>query len=136
MWTRSTNRHVVFNYTWTLYCILLYGPLKFLVVYSWGLVKKNLKQHAIWLFLKKKSLDLLPIKVKTKNQDQSPLVRKVKSQKKDRSPPIIIKIKTKKRISIPPWMRNTIYIYIWKRIAFFYEFLFTIIHLQSYYYNI
>jgi len=48
--------------------------------------KKNLKQHAIWLFLKKKSLDLLPIKVKTKNQDQSPLVRKVKSQKKDRSP--------------------------------------------------
>ncbi len=38
--------------------------------------KKSLKQHAIWLFLKKESLDLLPIKVETKNQDQSPPSKK------------------------------------------------------------
>jgi len=70
-----------------------------------GFDKKSLKQHAIWLFLKKKSLDLLPIKVKTKNQDQSP----VKSQKKDRSP-LLIKIKKKKEYRYP-LKCTTLYIY-------------------------
>ena len=63
--------------------------------------KKSLKQHAIWLFLKKKSLDLLPIKVKTKNQDQSPPSKKSQIPKK-RSIPPINKNQNQKRISIPP----------------------------------
>jgi len=49
--------------------------------------KKKFKQHSIWLFLKKKSLDLLPIKVKTKNQDQSPPINKNQNQKRISIPP-------------------------------------------------
>jgi hypothetical protein len=76
---------------------------------SWGLIKKSLKQHAFWLFLKKKSLDLLPIKVKTKNQDQSPPSKKSQIPKKDRSLPIN-KYQNQKRISIP-LKCTTLYIY-------------------------
>ena len=69
---------------------------------AWGLIKKSLKQHAIWLFLKKKSLDLLPIKVKTKNQDQSP------PRKKSQIP--------KKNIDTPLNAQHYIYIYIYYEI--------------------
>ena len=52
-------------------------------------------------FAKKKSLDLLPIKVKTKNQDQSPPSKKSQIPKKISIPPIN-KNQNQKRISIPP----------------------------------
>jgi len=60
-------------------------------------------------FLEKKSFDLLPIKVKTKNQDQSSSSKKSQIPKKDRSPPFN-KNQNQKRISIP-LKCTTLYIY-------------------------
>jgi len=63
--------------------------------------KKKFKTSCHLTFLEKKSLDLLPIKVKTKNQDQSPPSKKKLNPKKKIDPPIN-KNQNQKRISIPP----------------------------------
>ncbi len=57
------------------------------IVLCMGPDKKKFKTTCHLTFREKKSLDLLPIKVKTKNQDQSPLVRKVKSNPKKKIDP-------------------------------------------------
>ncbi len=49
--------------------------------------KKKFKATCHLTFLEKKSLDLLPIKVKTKNQDQSPPSKKSQIPKKRSIPP-------------------------------------------------
>jgi len=49
--------------------------------------KKKFKKTCHLPFLEKKSLDLLPIKVKTKNQDQSPPSKKSQIPKKKIDPP-------------------------------------------------
>ena len=63
--------------------------------------KKKFKTTCHLTFLVKKSLDLLPIKVKTKNQDQSPPSKKSQIPKKRSIPPLLIKIKTKKEYRYP-----------------------------------
>ncbi len=49
--------------------------------------KKKFKTTCHLTFFEKKSLDLLPIKVKTKNQDQSPPSKKSQIPKKRSIPP-------------------------------------------------
>jgi len=114
---RSDNLRLKLIFS-VIYFNKIYNLFNFYVKITWGLIKKSLKQHAIWLFLKKKSLDLLPIKY------QSPPSKKSQIPKKKSIPPIIIKIKTKKEYRYP--LNAQHYIYIWNGIAFFYKFLFTI----------
>ena len=78
--------------------------------------------------MKKKSLDLLPIKVKNKNQDQSPSSKKSQIPQKRSIPPLLIKIKTKKEYRYP-LKCTTLYIYE-KETLFFINF-----YLQLFNYN-